>query len=493
MVNKEAASTVPGSNSIYPLCEEESKVNRQPEIKLENIPPDLWTEVLKVCGLVADAGGRAWLVGGSVRDAFLGLPVRDLDLEVFGLEDAGLRSALETEFSLDYVGQSFGIYKLQGLPLDVGLPRRESKTGRGHKSFVMTADPNLSLPEAAARRDFTINAVYCNPLTLEIRDPHGGLPDLHNRILRHTSPAFREDPLRVLRGMQFAARFDLTVAAETIAESRTIDLEGLAPERIFWEWEKMILRGIKPSRGLKFLRDSGWIRFFPELDDLQGCPQDPKWHPEGDVWEHTLHCMDAFAENRIDQEWEDLVVGFAVLCHDLGKPATTVVTPQKIKAHGHEEAGAFLTRSFLGRMTNQQDLVDEVVLLVVDHMRPSIFYRDKSSDAAIRRLAARVGRIDRLVRVARADVLGRPPLPVDPFPAGPWLLAQARRLEVCLEAAPRLVQGRHLLELGFTPGPHFKMILGRCYEAQLDGEITTTEEGKALVIRQYGENGRAES
>jgi len=293
--------------------------------------------------------------------------------------------------------------------------------------------------------------------------------------------------------MQFAARFDLTVAPETIAESRTIDMEGLAEERIFWEWEKLILRGIKPSRGLNFLKDSGWIRFFPELAALQGCPQDPKWHPEGDVWVHTLHCMDSFAEDRLDNPSEDLIVGFAVLCHDLGKPETTVVKAEKISAHGHENAGAPLTRSFLGRMTNQQDLIEKVVILVVEHMRPSIFYRDRSSDAAIRRLASRVGRIDRLVRVARADALGRPPLPENPFPAGPWLLEQAHRLEVCVSAAPMLVQGRHLVEMGFIPGAGFKEILDKCYEAQLDGEITTMEEGKSLVIREFGEAGDPES
>jgi tRNA nucleotidyltransferase (CCA-adding enzyme) len=461
-------------------------VNRLPKINLENIPRELWDEVLKVCRLVSAAGGRAWLVGGSVRDAAFNLPIRDLDLEVFGLTDESLRSCLEAEYHLDFVGQSYGIYKLQGIPLDVGLPRRESKTGRGHKSFAVVSDPNLSLTEAAARRDFTLNAVYYDPLTEEIQDPFDGLADLDNRILRHTSPAYREDPLRVLRGMQLAARFDLSVAPETVIESRTIDLEGLAPERIFGEWEKLILRGERPSRGLEFLKDSGWIRFFPELDDLQGVVQDPRWHPEGDVWQHTLHAMDAFAEDRVGDPVEDLVVGFAVLCHDLGKPSTTVVTPDKIQTIGHEVAGISLTRDFLGRMTNQHNLVEDVIILVAEHMRPMSLHRDNASDAAIRRLAARVGRIDRLVRVARADVLGRPPLPPDPFPAGPWLLAQAWRLQVCDNPPPPLVQGRDLIELGFQPGERFSDILGRCYEAQLEGEIATREQGQELVLEEFG-------
>jgi len=468
-------------------------MNRQAGYYRKNVSPDLWQAVLLVCRLVSEAGGRTWLVGGCVRDGVLGLPVRDVDLEVFGLDDASLRRTLEKEFQLNYVGQAYGIYKIKGFALDVGLPRRESKSGRGHKSFEVTADPNLSLIDAAARRDFTINAIYYNPLTEEIEDPFNGLDDLHNNILRHTSAAYREDPLRVLRGMQFAARFDLSIAPETIAESRTIGMEGLAPERIFWEWEKLILRSVKPSKGLVFLRDAGWIRFFPELDALAGCPQDPRWHPEGDVWQHTLHCMDSFAEDRLNDSWEDLVVGFAVLCHDLGKPETTVVKADKIQAHGHENAGVPLTRSFLGRMTNQMDLIDDVAILVMEHMRPSIFYRDQSSDAAIRRLAARVGRIDRLVRVARADVLGRPPLPENPFPAGEWMLKEARRLGVCEATPPRLVLGRHLIEMGYTPGFRFKEILGRCYEAQLDGEINTLEEGRKLVLKEFGKTCRPES
>ena len=466
------------------MCE---SMNSQLTMNPDNLPEGLWTEVLQVCRLVEQAGGRAWLVGGSVRDAVLDFPIRDVDLEVFQLEDAQLRKILETQYHLDFVGQSYGIYKIAGWDIDVGLPRRESKSGRGHKSFEIVADPNLSLQEASARRDFTINAIYLDPLTNEIQDPHGGLKDLRNGILRHTSTAFGEDPLRVLRGMQFAARFDLKVAPETVALSQTMDMEGLAPERIFWEWEKMILRGVKPSRGLEFLKDSGWIAYFPELQDLPGVPQDPRWHPEGDVWVHTLHCMDSFAEDRLGIDYEDLVVGFAVLCHDLGKPATTVVGPNKIQSIGHEDEGISLTQNFLGRMTNQEALVRDVTILVAKHMMPNVFYRDQSSDAAIRRLAARVGRIDRLVRVAKADVLGRPPLPSDPFPAGPWLLEQAWRLSICKNPPVAIMQGRHLIELGFLPGVSFKEILDRCFTAQLSGDISTVEEGKKLVLGEFGE------
>ena len=245
--------------------------------------------VLKVCTLVRDAGGRAWLVGGGVRDGARGLATRDVDLEVFGLQPDALRAILGATFTVDLVGESFGILKLRGLPIDVGVPRRESKQGSGHRGFAVHADPFLELHLAAARRDFTMNAIYLDPLSGEVADPFDGIGDLQRGILRHTSSAFGEDPLRVLRGMQLAARFDLEPAPETVRVCRGMDLEGLPPERLFEEWRKLVVLGVVPSRGLRFLEQTTWLRFFPELDALRGVPQDPRHHPEGDVWVHTLH------------------------------------------------------------------------------------------------------------------------------------------------------------------------------------------------------------
>ena len=445
---------------------------------LDHIGPELAAALVRVCQLIADAGGRAWLVGGVVRDGFLGLSTGDLDLEVFGLPAADLRSVLEKEFALDLVGQSFGIIKLRGWPIDVGLPRRESKIGQGHKGFEVHSDPDMSLPEAAARRDFTLNAVYHDPLTGEVEDPYRGLEDLAAGRLRHTSVAFSEDPLRVLRGMQLAARFDLIVVPETVEICRHIEPEGLTSERIFGEWVKLITLGKVPSRGLVFLKDCGWLQYFPELAALPGVPQDPAWHPEGDVWVHTLHCMDAFAAEKTDHPWEDLVVGMAVLCHDLGKPDTTAKGDDGvIRSPGHEQRGVALTETFLGRITSHRKLPAEVTPLVAEHMRPVTLFKAQASDAAIRRLAARVGRIDRLVRVARADVLGRPPLVSTEFPAGDWLLDCARRLDIENHPPEPLVLGRHLMSLGQEPGPAMGNILEKCYEAQLEGKFTTVEAG----------------
>lgn len=447
--------------------------------------------LLRVCRLIGSAGGRAWLVGGTVRDGVLGLEQRDLDLEAFGLPAARLREVLGQEFELDLVGQAFGIIKLRGIPIDVGLPRRESKAGLGHKEFDIVTDPSLPLPEAAARRDFTINSIYYDPLAEEIADPFHGLMDLTRGLLRHTSEAFRDDPLRVLRGMQLMARFELQAVPATVAECRTIDMEGLPVERVFHEWRKLLVRGRLPSLGLHFLRDTQWVRFFPELEALIDCPQDPRHHPEGDVWIHTLHCLDAFAQERSDDPWEELVVGLAVLCHDLGKPGTTQVEADgRIRALEHEKLGVKVTEEFLARLTHQRKLVQEVLPLVAEHMAPPNLERSQASDAAVRRLAKRVGRIDRLLRVARADALGRPPLPNNPFPAGPWLAEKARRLQVSDQAPAALVLGRDLLEMGWAPGPHFQGILDRIYRAQLDGKFSTNEGGRDYAPQGLRKSGR---
>ena len=283
----------------------------------------LGEQVRAILTAIRDGGGRALLVGGCVRDALLGRPAQDVDIEVYRLPAERLEALLAARFAIDRVGQAFGILKIHGLDVDVSLPRRESKAGLGHRGFAVQSDPDLSYEEAAARRDFTINAMAFDPLNGELIDPFDGRGDLRNRILRHTSARFSEDPLRVLRGAQFAARFDLTAAPETVAIARTIGLEGLAPERIYEEWRKLVAQGVRPSRGLHFLKECEWIRFFPEPAALIGCAQDPGWHPEGDVWEHTLYCMDAYARGRTGDAWEDLVVGWAVLCHDFGKPRTT--------------------------------------------------------------------------------------------------------------------------------------------------------------------------
>jgi tRNA nucleotidyltransferase (CCA-adding enzyme) len=427
--------------------------------------------------LIRCAGGRTWLVGGCIRDLVLGRQPRDLDLEVSGLPPGQLHALLTEHFSVQFVGKAFGVFKLQGLPIDISIPSRMLIDNESAQGLLRQSDPDMDIDEALARRDFTMNAMAWDPDTLELRDPFNGRADLDAHVLRHVSERFAEDPLRVLRGMQLAARFELTAAPETVALCKTLTQNGQPSERLWEEWKKLLLQGIKPSLGLQFLSNCGWLRFYPELEALQGCKQDPVWHPEGDVWVHTLHCLDWFAIERTDNQNDDLIVGLGILCHDFGKPATTTTDFGRITSCGHEPEGEAPTRRFLDRLTNQDDLISEVIPLVLCHLRPRPLHHANASDSEVRRLARQVQRIDRLVRVARADHAGRPPKPFDGFPAGTWLLERARKLEVEDRAPTPLVMGRHLLELGVQPGPDMGRLLDECYEAQLDGLFSTRDEG----------------
>ena len=444
---------------------------------------DLQEIVAKIAELAKSAGGRALIVGGAVRDMLLGdASVKDVDIEVFGVPPDRLQALIGESFALDPCGVSFGILKLRHFDIDIAIPRRETKRGTGHKGFLIDSDPFLSVRDAAIRRDFTINAMYYDPLAKCLEDPFGGAGDLENRILRHVSDKFSEDPLRVLRGMQFVARFDLTPAPETIELCRGISREGLPEERLFGEWQKLLLKGVRIGKGLEFLRQTGWVRLFPELAALIGCKQDVKWHPEGDVWNHTCLCLDAFARHRTGDDYEDLVVGLAVLCHDFGKPSTTRFQDGHLRSLGHDEAGVEPTLSFLRRLTREERLLREVPPLVQCHMQPFSLWRAKAGDTAVRRLAAKVGRIDRLLRVAQADDEGRPPEKAGGTSGGEdlrWLSECAERLRVAAEAPKPILMGRHLIEMGYAPSKQFGKWLDTLYEAQLDGKFADLAGAKA--------------
>lgn len=431
-------------------------------------------------------GGRALLVGGCVRDALLGLVPKDADIEVFGIDADKLDQILRRKFKVIHIGRAFGVLKIKNLEIDVSIPRRESKMGQGHKGFTIEGDPNLSFAEAASRRDFTINAISWDPLTGEYIDPFNGREDLFNRILRHVSDKFSEDPLRVLRAMQIAARFELKVDAETLALCQGIEPENLPKERIFGEWKKLITKGALPSIGLNFLKDCGWIRYYPELEALIGCEQDPEWHPEGDAWVHTLHCMDVFARERINDEREDLIVGLGVLCHDMGKPVTTFKDEEgRIRSPGHDIAGVPIAEKFLRRMTEEKALIESVLVLVETHMRPAELYKTQSGTSAIRRLANKVGRVDRLIRVVSADMQGCPPKDNSMFLEGlKWFDKQGEILKVIDSAPKPIILGRHLIALGLSPSSRFRGILTDCFEAQLDGHFSDLAGG-LQYLRDY--------
>ena len=438
--------------------------------------------------------GRPRLVGGGVRDWLLGLTPKDFDIEVGGVDFETLQRALARFGATDVVGRSFGVIKVRGAvsgaDYDFSLPRRESKTGAGHRGFAVAPDPLLSDAEAAARRDFTINAIACDPFSGEIIDPHGGRADVHARVLRHTSAAFAEDPLRVLRAFQFAARFDLTLAPETAALSRSITatFAELPIERIWGEWEKWATKAIRPSRGLTVLEETGWLAHFPEIAALRGTQQEPAWHPEGDVFAHTRYCLDALVALP---DWADSnhdpALMLAVLAHDFGKPKTTVRAERagvlRWTSPGHAAAGGPLAETFLRRIGAPLKF-DAPVRALVENHHAHDRHSAPPSDSAIRRLARRLhpATVNELAAVMRADTNGRPPLASPETHARiDALTLHARTLELAQLAPQPIIFGRHLLALGRKPGPDFKRVLDTAFEAQLDGAFTDEAAGLAWL------------
>jgi len=434
---------------------------------------------------VRAAGGRALIVGGWVRDALLGGVSKDLDLEVFGIPARDLRGLLDAFGRVDAVGEAFTVYKVGDI--DVALPRRESKTGRGHKGFLVEGDPHLSFTDAARRRDFTINAISLDPLTGEIIDPFGGRADLDARCLRVVdAQRFGDDSLRVLRALQLTARFELEVDDATRELCRSIPLDDLPAERIWGEMEKLLLLSTRPSVGFALALDLGVVaRLWPELVPLVGCRQEPEWHPEGDVWVHTLMVVDE-ARRRIDglDRGPALAMMLGAVCHDLGKPSTTAVIDGRIRSPGHEEAGVGPATTLLDRLNVHTfdgfDVRRAVLGLVAHHLKPSAFRKSPTpvGDGAFRRLAQKVD-LELLARFASADCHGRSGS-FDCSAMG-WFLERARALGVEHRPPEPLLMGRHLLALGVRPGPAMGDLLRRIYDLQLDGTVTTLDQAIATA------------
>lgn len=441
------------------------------------LPAELKTLLRQVPALA-----RAYLVGGCVRDALLGVVHQDFDLEVYGISYEALAHALRPHGRVDLVGKSFGVIKFSGRgggQWDFSVPRRDSKRSAGHTGFDVELAPDLPPREAASRRDFTINALMFDPRTGEYLDFFGGREDLQQRVLRHTSPAFLEDPLRVLRGMQFAARFDLTPAPETVELCGAIvdSYAELAVERVGLEWFKWALAAKRPSAGLQFLKATGWLRHFPEVAALDGTPQDPEWHPEGDVFTHTCHCCDALVTLP---EWQAAdtttkrVLMFAVLAHDFAKPQTTHTAERngrmRIVSPGHEEQGGPLAEAFLERIDAPNELKARVPPLVKHHLA----HLQVASDRSVRRLANALhpATIEELCLVMIADQFGRPPKPRIVHEGVVGLRARAEALRLQAAAPKPLLQGRHLIERGLRPGAAFGPLLEQAFEAQLEGGFT---------------------
>lgn len=466
------------------------------------IEPPIPIVIYRLAEAIKAAGGYALLIGGAPRDIAYHMyvqqqplpegAVKDWDIEVFGLGTSDLLAVLEPFGVTESVGEAFGVFKI-GSEIDVSLPRSENKVGRGHRDFTIDCAPGMDLMEASRRRDLSINSFAFDPLTGLFYDPQNGLADLQNGVLnvvdKHT---FVEDPLRVLRAAQLAARFCFRVAPDLFLACRSIqeDLKFLPKERLWVEMEKILLRGRRPSYGIVELGNLGATEvLFPEIAALEDVEQDPTFHPEGDVYIHTLLVINE-ARKMLDglSRGEQVVLMLSALCHDFGKPATTQFIEGRWRAKGHEEAGVEPTLSFLERLNvNKVDgfnAREMIPALVGSHLRLAEFARlgDAVRDGAYNRLALQVN-LDLLMKLTRADLLGRGT--EDRFERAASLSYCEERIErlgVRQQAPTRILLGRHLInELGLTPGSHFGGILDHVFNLQIEGEVRSLDEALAAA------------
>ncbi|MBR4471658.1 MAG: HD domain-containing protein [Erysipelotrichaceae bacterium] len=328
---------------------------------------------------VYETGGRVFYVGGCVRDKLLNIENKDIDIEVHGISPSTLKEILEQYGTVKAFGKSFGVYQIAGYDIDIAMPRRERAIGKGHRDFEIDVDPFIGYEEAARRRDFTINALMEDVLTGQIIDSFGGLEDLKNKVIRCVDPVtFIEDPLRVLRAAQFASRFEFEIDKDTIELCKSIDLSTLSEERIEEELKKALLKAERPSIFFESLRKMEQLdTWFPMLKDLIGLKQDPIYHPEGDVWNHTMDVLDRCTKylDRVSNPYAFMLLG---LCHDLGKIITTEEINGRIHSYSHEIKGLPLIKTFIRRFSNEKDIIKYVLNLTSLHMRPFSLAKDHS-------------------------------------------------------------------------------------------------------------------
>lgn len=412
---------------------------------------------------------------------------------MFGLTPKRLERVLRPLGRIHRVGRAFPVLRIAGLGVEVALPRRESKTGPGHLGFAVTADPFLSFREAAGRRDLTLNSIGLDPLTGEILDPYDGARDLARRTMRATDPdRFPEDPLRGLRVAAFASRFGFSADEELLRLCAALDLSELSAERIHDELSKLLF-GTRPSLGMRLLAATGLIRFFPEVDALRGVPQDPEWHPEGDVFEHTLLSLDHAASVPADDAEAQRIHLFGVLCHDFGKPQTTRRRAGRIRSRGHAAAGGPLARRFLERLRAPRAVVDAVEALTRHHLAPAFYPPQGAGRGAYRRLARELASagtdLEMLLRVSTSDRMGRTTAAARAgrFPEGQTFRERAEALGVLRGPPVDAVTGKHVLARNIPPGKTVGRILDRTRAIGDDGPETDPEQILDRALAELGD------
>ena len=421
----------------------------------------------EVARLVAEKGGRTFYVGGFVRDALIHRENKDVDIEVHGISPKSLEDILDSLGQRMTIGESFGIFGLKGYSLDIAMPRKEEALGQGHKDFDIFVDPFIGTEAAARRRDFTFNALMQDVLTEEIVDHYGGVEDLHAGVLRHVNDqSFAEDPLRVLRAAQFAARFGFRVAEETVSLCQRMQLQHLPRERIEGELKKALLKAERPSIFFEVLREMDQLdHWFPEVKALIGVPQNPVYHSEGDVWTHTMMVLDEAAKLRhraANPYWFML----AALVHDFGKAICTEEHDGVLHAYLHEIKGLPLAETFLRRITSETKLIEYALNLAEYHMKPNTVAGARSAKKVTTRMFDRAVDPEGLICIALADDRGR----ITQAPATDHEAFLYERLEVFRELMSRpYVMGRDLIEAGLQPGVAFTEILEHAHKLRLAG------------------------
>jgi tRNA nucleotidyltransferase (CCA-adding enzyme) len=450
--------------------------------KVTNMNINLSIELTSILKDISANGGTALLVGGCIRDSLLGIDSKDIDIEVYNISFDQLVDILSNYGKVDTVGKQFGVTKLttDTDDYDFAFPRRDNKVGVGYTGFEVEIDSTMSYKEAASRRDFTFNSIMWNPLTGEIVDCFNGVKHLQDGLLVATSDKFAEDPLRVLRAMQFAGRMNLICDAYTseLAASLVEEYTAISIERVWIEWYKWATKSVIPSKGIQVLIDSDWLSLFPELMNMKDVPQDPNWHPEGPVLWHTMLVCDAMANicNRENITGEDkAVLMFACLCHDMAKPVTTIEVDGKIKSPGHEKAGEEPTRSFLSSIGCPSKIVDKVVPLVVRHLA----HLSCQSEKAVKRLAEALypATIVELGWVIEADQSGRPPILPHMPEECKAMLEIAKNCNCSSGKVLPLITGKHLISKGVKPSKQMGELLASLFDAQLEGKFNSVEEG----------------
>lgn len=431
------------------------------------------------------AGGTCYFVGGTVRDQLMHRPSKDLDIEVHELTPEQVKSVLSRFGTVLEVGAFFGVVRIAGFDIDWSLPRAD---GVGRKPSV-SIDPFIGIVQALRRRDVTMNAMAINATTGELIDPFGGAEDIRNKILRATDvEKFVEDPLRFYRVMRFCARFGMDPDATLTRMCSQMDIMNISRERIEKEFELMFEQSALPARGIRWIASCGRLReVLPELSATCGVVQDVRWHPEGDVFEHTMQALDAVGEYARDER-ERSMLCWAAICHDLGKAVTTRVSGDTVTSYNHEIEGVPLARALLRRITHNHDLVDQVCTLVRYHMMPGALAAQKASAAAYKRLARHLApqvTCEQLGFLAYADRRGRNPqggvplAELDPFITE--FLGYAERYGVLQHPESPVLTGKDFLDV-VAPGPALGKVVKTAYEIQIAHNIRDHDELKKRAL-----------